>query len=137
MSTQENKTIYCRFLEEMWNERKYEIAEELFAENYAYHDPAAPGVPPGPACAKLLVSTYVEAFPDVRVTIDEMLAEGDLVATRWRIKGTHRGPLMGIPATGKVAEVSGLVVARIAGGKIAEAWTHWDSQGLMKQLGVG
>jgi enoyl-[acyl-carrier protein] reductase I len=102
-----------------------------------YHDPAAPGLPSGPACATFLVRAYVEAFPDVVIAIDQMVAEGELVATRWTLKGTHRGPLRGLQPTGKTAIVSGLVVARFDNGKIAEAWSHWDSAGLMKQLGVG
>jgi predicted ester cyclase len=76
------------------------------------------------------------ALPDVRVIIEQQLAEGDLVATRWTPTGMHRGQFMGVAPSGKQVLVSGTVIDRIAGGKVAEEWIDWDRLGLLEQLGV-
>jgi steroid delta-isomerase-like uncharacterized protein len=76
------------------------------------------------------------AFPDGRVTIEDMIAEGDKVVTRYNSRGTHKGDFMGIPATGKKVAVTGIVISRIAKGKIAEEWEEFDALGFMVQLGA-
>jgi steroid delta-isomerase-like uncharacterized protein len=86
---------------------------------------------------KATVEPLFVAFPDVKNTTDKIIAEGDLVATRWHANGTHLGPFMGIPATGNKVELTGMTIERIAGGKRLEGWGVPDMLGLMRQLGVG
>jgi steroid delta-isomerase-like uncharacterized protein len=82
------------------------------------------------------ISAYRAAFPDLRYTVEDQLAEGDLVASRWTVRGTHRGELMGIAPTGKEIGLTGITIQRFANGKIAEEWWNWDTLGLMQQLGA-
>jgi predicted ester cyclase len=82
------------------------------------------------------VSTYRAAFPDARITVEQQLAEGDLVATRWSGRGTHDGELMGVSPTGKQVTVSGLTISRLEGGKIVEEFQNWDTLGMLQQLGA-
>jgi predicted ester cyclase len=93
-------------------------------------------VPPGPAGVKLIIQGYKSAFPDLHVTVDQQLAEGDLVTTRWTATGTHQGELMGVAPTGKQATVTGILIDRFEGDRIAESWEVWDALGLMQQLGA-
>jgi steroid delta-isomerase-like uncharacterized protein len=79
---------------------------------------------------------YYGAFPDFELSLDDMLAEGDEVATRWSFTGTHQGDLMGVPATGRQVRASGMTIQRVSDGKIVEGWTIFDTMGLMQQLGV-
>jgi len=76
------------------------------------------------------------AFPDARYTVEDQLADGDKVFTRWSWTGTHKGELMGIALTGKPVRISGMVIDRIVDGKIVEEWEEWDALGMMQQLGV-
>jgi steroid delta-isomerase-like uncharacterized protein len=135
MSTEENKTIARRSFEEPWNQGNLAAVDEIYAATYVNHDPANPGIE-GLAGQKQLIRTYRTAFPDTHFKIEEQIAEGDKVVTRWTATGTHRGDLMGIAPTGKQARVSGINIDHIADGKIQESWSNWDTLGLMQQLGV-
>ena len=86
--------------------------------------------------AKQFVSTFFEAFPDLNVTVEDEIAEGDKVVTSWTIRGTHQGELMGIAPTEKQIELKGITIHRIEEGKIAEEWERYDNLGMMQQLGV-
>jgi steroid delta-isomerase-like uncharacterized protein len=79
---------------------------------------------------------YFAAFPDINVTVEDVIAEGDKAVTRWTIRGTHRGELMGIAPTDKPIELKGITIHRIEGGKIVEEWERYDNLGMMQQLGV-
>ena len=139
MSAQENKAIVQRFFDEVCNARKLEVANELFSADHTYSDPSIPGIPPGPEGQKQLVTTYQTAFPDAHWHVEEMIAEGDKVVTRWTGRGTHKAELQGnppIPPTGKEVAVPGIWIHRIAGGKIVESWNVWDTLGMLQQLGV-
>ena len=137
MSTEANKAIARRFLEEVFGQGKLAVADEILAPDHVDHGPGAlPGTPPGPEGSKMLVTVYRNAFPDIHFTIDEQIAEGDKVVTRWTGHATHQGELAGIPATGKSATVTGMGVDRIVNGKIAESWGIFDQFGMMQQLGV-
>ena len=137
MSTEANKAISRRFLEEIFGQGKLAVADEIIAPNHVNSGPGAlPGLPPGPEGSKQLVTVYRNAFPDVQFTIDEQIAEGDKVVTRWTAHGTHTGELAGIPATGKSSTVTGMGVDRIMNGKIVESWGIFDQFGMMQQLGV-
>jgi steroid delta-isomerase-like uncharacterized protein len=137
MLTETNKTVARRYIEEVWSKGNLAVLNEIIAKDYVSSGPGSlPGLPTGPEGAKQLVAVYRNAFPDLRFTIDEQIAEGDKVMTRWTGHGTHQGELVGIPATGKSTTVTGIAVDRIADGKIAESWLVFDQFGLMQQLGV-
>ena len=134
MSTDTNKEIVRRVAVEPW-EGNLGVIDELIASDYVVHDPAQPEAR-GPEGVKEFVRTYLTGFPDGRITVDDQLAEGDLVATRWTGRGTQNGELMGIPPTGKQVTVSGLTISRVKDGKIVEEWSNWDTLGMLRQLGV-
>ncbi len=135
MSIEENKAIVRRFVEEVWNKGDLTVIDDLFATNYVNHDPNRPEVL-DPESYKQWVVISRTGFPDLHVTIEEMIAEGDKVATRWTYRGTHKGELREIPPTGRQVTVTGINIARIAGGKIEECWWNYDALGLMQQLGI-
>jgi steroid delta-isomerase-like uncharacterized protein len=137
MSTESNKTVSRRLFEEVWNKGNLALLNEIIAKDLVNSGPGTlPGLPTGPEGTKQLITVYRNAFPDVRFTIDEQIAEGDKVVTRWTAHGTHKGELVGIPATGKSSTVTGITVDRIVNGKIAESWGIFDQFGMMQQLGV-
>ena len=137
MLTETNKALTRRFLEEVFNKGKLNVLDEIIAKDHVTTGPGTlPGLPTGPEGQKQLVTVYRNAFPDVHFTVDEQIAEGDKVVTRWTGRGTHKGELFGIPATGKSSTVTGIAVDRIANGKIAESWGIFDQFGMMQQLGV-
>src|SRR5688500_1551723 len=119
MSSEQNKTIVRRAFEEPWK-GNLAVLDELLASDYVGHDPAAPEPLRGPEGVKEFISTYLAAFPDGRIMVEQQLAEGDLVATRWSGRATHEGELMGIEPTGKPVTVSGLTISRLEDGKIVE-----------------
>jgi steroid delta-isomerase-like uncharacterized protein len=131
-----NKNVVRRLFEEVWNKGNLPLADQLFAPNYAHHDSSTPDVGRGPESEKKRATLYRTAFPDMRLTIEDIIAEGEIVMARWSCRGTHRGDLSGIAATGKQFNISGVSIARFAGGKMAEGWVNWDALGLMQQLGV-
>ncbi len=132
----ENKALARRLVEEAFNAGRLDVTDELVASDYLGHDPSLPEEVRGPAGVKELIAGYRAAFPDIHVTIEDQIADGDLVVSRWSAKGTHQGELMGMPATGKQATVTGITIDRIADGRIVESWDNWDTLGLMQQLGA-
>ena len=135
--SEDNKALVRRELVEIFNEGKLELADELLASDYTVHDSALAEPIHGTAGFKRLRASYHDASSDVHTTIEDMIAEGDKVVTRWTTRGTHdRGEMMGVPPTGKRIEVTGITINRVSGGKIAEDWTVWDSLGLLRQLGA-
>ena len=135
MSTEENKAVTRRYFDEVMSKGNYEVLGQLIAGSYVYHEPGS-GEVRGPEGVKALVSTYRSAFPDMQMTIEELIAEGDMIVARWTATGTHRGELMGIPPTGKHLTVSGTVIIRMADGKFEEEWENFDALGMLRQLGV-
>jgi steroid delta-isomerase-like uncharacterized protein len=133
---EQNKTCVRRVFEEIYNQGKLSVADELYANNAVRHDAATPDVPRGPASAKEVATRYRTAFPDLHLAIEDMISEGDKVATRWSAKGTHQGDLQGVSPTGKTFSITGMYLARLTDGKIVEDWSNWDTLGMMKQLGV-
>lgn len=117
---------------------KLELADQIYAPNSKHHDPGVPGGewPQGPAIAKAVVGVYLTAFPDLNIKILNQYVDGDTAITQWVSSGTHKGPLMGIPATGKSGSMAGIVIARCEGGKVVEDWTVYDLFGLFVQLGL-
>jgi steroid delta-isomerase-like uncharacterized protein len=135
MSTEENKATNRRFYEEVINQKHLAVVDEIAGDNYASHS-FPPGLPPGREGLKAFVSAFHAAFPDGHLNIDQMIAEGDTVATRVTFRGTHTGDFMGIPATGKQVAVPALDMARYDNGKLVEQWGGPDQMSLMQQLGV-
>ena len=129
------KTVSRRIFEEVWNNKNLSAIDELMAANYVHHDPQSPKFPDGIEGYKQLVNYYLKAFPDSHFTIDLEIQEGDVAATHWTVRGTHRGDLPILPATGKTFSVTGISIARVKNGKFAESWNNWDALGLMQQLG--
>ena len=137
MLSETNKTLSRRLFEEVWNKGNLAVLNELIANDHVNSGPGTlPGLPTGPEGAKQFVMMYRNAFPDTHFTIDEQIAEADKVVTRWTAHGTHKGELLGIPATGKSSTVTGISVDRIVNGKIVESWGIFDQFGMMQQLGV-
>ena len=134
MSTEENKALVERFVEEFWNKGDLSAADELMAPDAQIHLPTGDVV--NPEEAKGFAAMWHESFPDWHSTFEELVAEGDRVAERWIGRGTHRGELQGIAPTGKRVEVPGSVFYRIVEGKIVEFRGQLDMMGMMQQLGV-
>jgi steroid delta-isomerase-like uncharacterized protein len=133
MSTEANKGIVRRYMQQVWNEGRRDLLEEFFGENPVHHGiPGAPGL----EGLKAGYDDSLNAFPDIQLTIDDEIAEDDRVAIRWTLKATHQGDLMGIPATGKEVTQSGTTIYRLADAKIVELWFLADNVSLMQQLGV-
>jgi len=135
MSSDDNKAILRTYVETIFNQKQVDRAGELVAPDYVDHA-ALPGQAPGLEGAKQKWAMYLAGIPDLRVTIEEMVAEGDKVGVRRSYEGTHQGELLGIPPTGKQIRIGGISIFRLAGGKIAEHWEQLDRLALMQQLGV-
>lgn len=136
MPADDLKQLDRRLYDEAWNAGKLDVLPELLASGAPIHDPGTPQVGAGPEGMKQLISMYRASFPDTHFTILAQVAEGDLVLTQWRARGTHRGALMNMPPTNRVAEVTGMSLTRYANGKGVETWTNWDTLGLLQQLGA-
>ncbi len=134
MSVEENKEIVRRVIEEATNRKNFAVFDELISPSFVDHE-AGPG-PGGSESEKKLLSTVAEAFPDWRWDVEDMMAEGDKVITRYVARGTHRGEFMGAPPTGKEVIVTGINIVRLEGGKIVESWGNSDQLGMLRQIGV-
>lgn len=131
----ENKTLARRFMEG-FNSNNLAGAAEFIAANFTNHDPGTPPLPAGPEGYKQLVTAYRTIYPDLEMTVDDLISEGDKVVCRWTARGTNTGPLMGMPATGKSATVTGISICTVVNGQIVEQRTNWDTLGMLQQLGV-
>ena len=137
MSTEVNKVLLRRSVEEVFSAQgDIDVADEIFAPDYVGHNPTDPQDVRGPEGAKELASMYRSAFPDVRLSIEEQVAEGDRVVTRWIAYGTHQSEMMGIAPTGNQVRVEGITISHIQEGKILQEWELFDTLGLMQQLGA-
>ena len=132
----ESKGISRRLLEEAFNSGNLDVVDELVSPEFVNHDAAQPEPAVGIEAAKASIQGYRDAFPDLRIAIELQVAEGEYVTTQWTAQGTNQGDLMGMPATGKQATVTGITIDRIVDGRIVESWTNWDTLGLLQQLGV-
>lgn len=130
-----NKAICRRLVEEVLNKGNLAEIDRHVAPSYVYHGPDGLEIR-GPEGFKQLASMYRRAFPDLNMTIDDLISEGDKVVTRWQARGTHKGELMGIQPTNKTVTVTGMIVSRFASGKLIEDWEVFDEVGMFRQLGV-
>ncbi len=136
--SEENKQLIRRWFEEVWNKGRSEAIPEMFAEEgIAYGlGNVSGGELRGPAEFQAFHQNFRGAFPDISVSVEETIAEGDLVAARCLVRGQHMGDTLGFEATKKPMEISGIAIVRIKDGKIVEAWNNFDFMSLYQQLGV-
>jgi steroid delta-isomerase-like uncharacterized protein len=135
MSAEQNKATAHRFIEEVWNNRNLDAIDELCALNAVDHRELPP-FDLDRESTKHYTSIFLSAFPDLHFTIEDMVAEGEMVVTRWIGRGTHQGEMMGITPTGKTITVMGISISRFANGKVVESWTAWDRLTMLQQLEV-
>lgn len=138
MSTpEENKALINRYFDEAWNKRNPAADDMFISPEVVVHAPPLPGAPPGVDGPKAVLGMFIRAFPDLNVTNEDLVAEGDMVMQRWVSHVTHEGPLFGIPPTGKKVTLKGINLFRIKDGKIVERWGAVDALGMMQQIGMG
>ena len=126
MSTEANKALARRIVEEMWNTKNLKVVDEVYSPEFG----------DGHEASKQFVTATLAAFPDLHNTIEDQIAENDLVVTRYGISGTHQGEFMNIPPTGKQFTVTGIEIHRFTDGKLVELWNIMDMLGALQQLGV-
>lgn len=130
-----NKAVIRRFIDEVLNQKRLEVADEIVAEDFVELDPL-PGQRQGREGLKEVLAMMSAAFPDIHWAVEEMVGEGEKVVTRFTWTGTHRGTFLGVPATGKSVSVKGVVIDRVVGGKMTDSRILMDTMGMMQQLGV-
>lgn len=134
-SPSENKALFRRFIDEVWNNGNLNVADEIF--HHQATSPSAPQLPTGGEGVKVIASMFRSAMPDYHIEIIDLLADGNQVLARFQQSGTHTGELMGIPPTGRKATWGEIGILRFAGGQVVESWYNVDLLGMMQQLGVG
>ena len=135
MSTEENKAIARRWVEEIWDKGSVAAMDELLAANFVFNYAAAEEAS-GREGYERTVTMYHTVSPDMHYAVDDIVTEGDKVAVRWTGQGTHKGDLMGIAPTGKQVTITGISILRIAGGKIVEEWGEINLLGALQELGA-
>jgi steroid delta-isomerase-like uncharacterized protein len=135
MTPDENKALMQRFYEEVVNQKKLQLIDDLVSADFVEHQ-TAPDLSPDREGVKQFFLRVTHAFPDLQMKVDDVIAEGDRVATRYTMTGTHQGEFMGVPPTGMAISVSGIDIVRFADGRVAEHWGITDQMTLMQQLGV-
>jgi steroid delta-isomerase-like uncharacterized protein len=131
-----NKGIVRRLYEEVWNQRKLELINEIISPSHALQAPTVAGSAVGPEVYKRQFLGMLEGYPDLQWTVEDLIAEEDKVVACWTMSGTHKGEYMGVPATNKKVSVDGITIHHISGGKIMDSYSNWDALGMMQQLGV-
>ncbi|HLK62603.1 MAG TPA: ester cyclase [Bryobacteraceae bacterium] len=135
--TTENKALIRRWFEEVWNQGREEVIEELRApDSVGIGLGETPVAVHGAIGFKVFYQNLRSSLPDLRVTVEHLIAEGDMVAAHIQVEGTHMGEGLGVPPTGEIVRFSGMLFARIADGKIAESWNNLDQLGLLRQVGA-
>ena len=130
----ENKALVRRWFDEVWNKGRVSAIDEMIAEHSMVHGLGADLR--GPAGFKPFQAAFRGAFPDIAIVVEEVIAEGDMVAARFTATGTHQGDSLGFPATGRKMRVGGMVFLRTENGQFVEGWNNFDQLGMLQQLGV-
>jgi steroid delta-isomerase-like uncharacterized protein len=130
------KETIRRLTESAWNQGDTKVVEQYLTSDWRLHDPTVPNAQPGPAQMIEMIKQYRAAFPDMKMTIDQLLVEGDYVVARWTSRGTHNGALFGAAPSHRKVTVTGIQIDRFKGDKIVESWVNWDTAGMMQQIGV-
>jgi steroid delta-isomerase-like uncharacterized protein len=133
--TELNKSVIRRFVEEVQNKKNWDLYDELNDPEFVNHS-APPGIPSDREGGKIYLGAFLNAFPDCRFTVDDMIAEGDQVVTKKTFTGTHEAEFAGIPATGKRVTLQFVDIMRVRDGRIVEHWLSMDQLSFMQQLGV-
>ena len=132
--SQQNKALPRRIFEDMETRGNIDAADEIFSRDFVGHMPI--GEMHGPDSMKEFATALRIGFPDIRSTVEDQIEEGDRVVTRFTASGTHQGVFMGVPASGNHMEITGVIISRIANGKIVEQWGVPDLLGMMQQIGA-
>jgi len=135
-TAEENKALARRTIEEFWNQGNLNFADEIIASDYVRIEIGSPVELRGVEGAKQAAAKWRVAFPDMHLTIDDLIAEGDKLACHWTFTGTHQGELEGIAPTSRKVRTSGIAIVSYTNGKVVEEIVSLDALGLMKQLGV-
>ncbi|MFL5733304.1 MAG: ester cyclase [Chloroflexia bacterium] len=133
MSPEENKPIILRYLDEAWNKKNRAVIDEVISPDLVQN---VRNVPPGQEGVKRFFDMIDAAFPDAHLTVADIIAEGDRVASRFTVTGTHSGPFSRIPPTGKPITLTGMAITRMRDGRMVESWNETDDLGMMQQLGI-
>ena len=136
MPTQQQAGIIERYATDVWSKGDLDAIGEMFTTDRVRHGPDLEGNSVGAAGHRELVIVYRTSLPDLSITVEAQVGEGDTVITRWRATGTNLGPTLGIPPTGKSCDVFGFWMHRFEGDQIAEEWAVWDTHGFLQQIGV-
>jgi steroid delta-isomerase-like uncharacterized protein len=136
MSESANNKALSRRFTELFGSDDVSRADDVFTGDVVFHGAVAGGDLRGVEAVKAFVAAYRTAFPDARSTVEDQVAEGDRVTTRWRARGTHRGALGDLAPTGREFVMEGITIERVEGDRIAEVWVARDELGLMRQLGA-
>lgn len=134
--SEQNKNVERRLIEEVWNRGNFALVDELVAGDYVGHSSTPADETRGRESYRQFYAMLRSAFPDLRVTIEDQIAEGDKVVTRWKAHGTHLGEFQGIPPSGRQGAITGITIDRIANGMVVECWTNSDDLELMRLLGA-
>jgi len=132
----DNQAVVRRYYDEVVGNGDYAVVDDIFTADYHSHHNDPIGLPPGPEGVKQFIGGTRAGFPDLQITVDDVFGDGDMVASRWTLKGTHTEEWFGTPATGRPAEWAGVVLSRFEDGKIAEEWFNFDQLRLLQQLGI-
>jgi steroid delta-isomerase-like uncharacterized protein len=136
MSDERVRAIMGRYYEEIWNQGRLEVCDQLIAPDYVNHSAPLPGLPAGPGGLKQIVAAVRRAFPDLHYTIEDLVVGGEKAALRTTMRGTHQGAFLGVAPTGRQVEVQELQIEHLRDGQIVAHWHLIDEQGLQRQLGV-
>ena len=130
------KSVDRRFFAEAWNSTDPALVDELISPHYVGHDVNIEHAERGPDRIKRIMTAFRAAFPDLKVTVEDVVIQGEKEVVRWTVRGTYTGPFMNIAPTGKQVVFSGTDIGRVVNGQIQEMWSNWDRLGLMRQLGA-
>lgn len=136
MSTETNKALLRRWIDEGWNGRNLDIIDDLYTVDVVQHDPSSPMPVTSSEAMRQYIGGFQTAFPDLIFTVDDLLAEGDKVLWRFIARGTHTGPLMAFPPSGKSVTVTGMALFQVADDRFCEVWVNIDALGMLQQIGV-
>lgn len=129
------RLTHYRIFNEVLNGRNLELLPQLCTQEYVYHGPGGLKLE-GIDQLRGMIEGYFTAFPDMHMEVEQRVVEGNLISTRWRVTGTHDGPLDGIEPTGRKIDIGGQVIMRFEGTKVAEEWEFFDELAMLKQVGA-
>lgn len=135
MSANENKARVRSLYEQVFNQKNLAAVDDYFAPTVIDHS-LPPGVPGGIEGVRQTIGMFLGAFPDLRLTVEDSIAEGDRVVSRWMLRGTHQGASLGMPPTGKHVTMPGISIVRMEDGKSTEQWVIFDQMVMLQQLGL-